>query len=162
MAKYISRAAIAAAALALGVSGAYATQYGTGNLSVSVNVVTSCSISSVGAIAFDQIAAGANTTENVKSSDIVVTCNSGAWKLGVASDVTGDVRSMTNNGASLNYKLCKPSPGSYAGCAAFNMANPIVGTDLNSTQTIYGIMEGGVPPAKSGTYSDIVQLQLMQ
>ena len=76
MGKYISRA-ITAAALA-GVSGAYATQYGTGNLSVSVNVATSCSISSVAPIAFSPINAGALTTEEVKSSAIVVSCNNGS------------------------------------------------------------------------------------
>jgi spore coat protein U-like protein len=161
MAKYISRAAIAAAALALGVSGAYAGQYGDpSNLSVSVNVATSCSISSVAPIAFSQISAGAMTTEEVKPSAIVVNCNSGGWHLSVAADVDNDVRSMTNGSASLHYKLCNPTPGSYASCTPFNQGHPISGTALTDTQTIYGVMEGGVLPAKSGTYSDTVQIQL--
>jgi spore coat protein U-like protein len=160
MAKYISRAAIAAAALALGVSGAYATQYGVANLSVSVNVATSCSISSVAPIAFTQITAGANTTEDVKPSDIVVSCNTGGWNVSVAADVTGDVRSMTNGGASLHYKLCNPTPATYASCVPFNQNHPIPGVDLNKTVTIYGVMESGVLPAKSGNYTDTVQIQL--
>jgi spore coat protein U-like protein len=160
MAKYISRAAIAAAALALGISGVYATQYGVANLNVSVNVATSCSITSVAPIAFTQINAGANTAEEVKPSAIVVSCNSGGWHLGVAADVTNDIRSMTNGAASLKYKLCNPTPGSYAGCIPFNLNSPISGADLNSTITIFGVMEGGVLPAKSGNYTDTVQIQL--
>jgi spore coat protein U-like protein len=160
MAKYISRAAIAAAVLALGVSGAYAVQYGIGTLNVSVNVQATCGISSVAPIVFSQVAAGAATTEDIKPSAITVSCNSGGWKLAVAADVTGDVRSMTNGAASLNYKLCNPTPGTYAGCTPFNMSHPILGTDLNSTQTIYGVMEGGITPTKSGNYTDTVTIEL--
>ena len=160
MAKYISRAAIAAAVLAIGISGAYAGQYGVADLSVSVNVATSCSISSVAAIAFTQITAGSMTTEDVKPSAIAVNCNSGGWRLSVAADVDNDVRSMTNGSASLHYKLCNPIPGSYAGCIPFNQSHPISGTALTDTQTIYGVMEGGVLPAKSGNYTGTVQIQL--
>jgi spore coat protein U-like protein len=160
MAKYISRAAIAAAALALGISGAYAGQYGVADLSVSVNVQATCGISSVAPIAFSQVVAGATTTEDKQPSTITVRCNSGGWRLSVAADADNDVRSMTNGTASLRYKLCNPTPGSYAGCIPFNQAHPISGTDLNGIQTIYGIMEGGVLPAKSGNYTDTVQIQL--
>lgn len=159
MAKYITRAAIAAAALALGVSGAYADQYGTSNLIVSVNVVNSCSITSVAPIAFSQIDGGAHTTEDIKSSAIVVSCNHGSWSLSPTDAIT-DVRSMTNGGASLNYKLCNPTPGTYAGCAPFYYGAPITGTALSDTKTIYAVMEGGVLPAKSGNYTDTVQIQL--
>ena len=160
MGKYISRAAIAAAALALGVSGAYAAQYGVGNLNVSVNVQATCGISSVVPIVFSQVVAGATTTEDKQPSAITVSCNSGGWSLSVTADVTNDIRSMTNGGASLHYKLCNPTPGAYATCVPFNQNSPISGTDLNSTITIYGVMEGGIIPTKSGNYTDTVQIQL--
>ncbi len=67
---------------------------------------------------------------------------------------------MTNNGASLNYKLCNPIPGSYATCVPFNGGHPITGTAHSDTKTIYGVMEGNVLPAKSGDYTDAVTIQL--
>jgi spore coat protein U-like protein len=159
MAKYISRAAIAAAALALGVSGAYATQYGIGTLNVSVNVAPTCDITSVSPIVFSQVAKGATTSEDIKASAIAVSCNSGGWHLSI--DDTNEVRSMKNGTtASLNYKLCNPTPGTYATCVPFNQNHPISGTDLTSTVTIYGVMEGGVAPTKSGDYIDAITISL--
>ena len=111
MAKYISRAAIAAAALALGIFAADATQYGIGTLNVSVNVQATCGISSVAPLVFNEVAAGAATTEDIKPSVITVNCNSGQWHLSVVADVDNDVRSMVNGSASLHYKLCNPIPG---------------------------------------------------
>ena len=159
MAKYISRAVIAAAALALGVSGGNAVQYGTGNLVVSVNAVPTCDITSVAPIVFSEIAKGAATTEEIKPSVIAVSCNSGGWKLSIGD--TEEVRTMKiGTAASLNYKLCKPSPSSYTDCAPFNLNNPVIGEDLTSSVTIYGVMQGNIHPTKSGNYIDTVTIQL--
>jgi spore coat protein U-like protein len=160
MGKYISRAAIAAAALALGVSGAYAGQWGTGDLVVSVTVDPTCNITGVDPIVFSKIQKGATTTEDMKPSTIHVSCNSGGWHLSPVTDFADDVRSMTYSGASLHYKVCKPTPGTYAGCTPFNQGHPIAGSDLTSSVTIYAIMEGNVSPAISGTYTDTVTIQL--
>jgi spore coat protein U-like protein len=160
MAKYISRAAIAAAALAIGVSGVYAVQYGTGDLVVSVTVDPTCNITGVDPIVFSKIAKGATTTEEVKSSVIHVSCNSGGWHLSPATDFPDDVRSMTNGAASLHYKVCKPTPGTYASCTPFNQNHPIPGSDLTGSVIIYAIMEGNVLPAASGTYTDTVTISL--
>jgi spore coat protein U-like protein len=159
MAKYISRAAIAAA-LALGVSGANASQWGTAKLEVSVNVVNSCNIASVAPIEFTQINSGAPTTEDIKSSAIVVNCNSGGWHLSPVEDVPNDVRSLKNGLATLNYKLCNPSPVTYASCNPFNQGNQISGSALSDTKTVYAVMEGGNTPTKSGNYADTVTIQL--
>jgi spore coat protein U-like protein len=157
MAKYISRAAIAAAALALGVSGAYAAVYGNGNLHVSVNVDPTCSIT-VGDITFTRITGGARTTEEIKPSSIGVSCNTGAWNLSIND--SEEVRTMKNSTATLNYKLCNPTPTGYtAGCTPFNQNHPIAGNGLTDTTIIiYGVMEGDVLPTKPGIYSDTVQI----
>jgi spore coat protein U-like protein len=162
MAKYISRAAIAAAALALGVSGAYAGQYGTSELRVSVTVANSCRITNISPIVFTQIDGGGPTTQDKKASNIEVSCNGGTWNLSPTEDVPGDVRSMThtNGVASLHYKLCKDESATYDTCTPFKQGAPISGSALNDTKTIYGVMEGDVLPVQSGTYSDVVIIQL--
>jgi spore coat protein U-like protein len=158
MAKYISRAAIAAAALALGVSGAYASVYGNGTLNVSVNVEPTCNIV-VGDITFTKIIGGARTTEDIKPSSIAVNCNTAAWHLSVDDNLVE--RSMKNGEESLKYKLCNPTPtAGYNSCVPFNQNSPITGTTLTDNVTVFGIMEGGVLPPKPGDYKDAVRIQV--
>ena len=161
MAKYISRAAIAAAALALGVSGTYATQWGTGDLVVSVTVDPTCNITGVDPIVFSKIPKGATTTEDMQPSAIHVSCNSGGWHLSPVSDFADDVRSMIPM-VRLRYTTSSANPprGHTPAAQRSIRVTAIPGSDLTSTITIYAVMEGEVFPAISGTYTDTVTIQL--
>jgi hypothetical protein len=161
MSMRISRAAMAAAAIALGVSGASADPLDSKDLVVQVEVASSCNITSIPAIAFTGIGAGALTTEEIKTSAVQVSCNNGGWNLKPASEPVSGYWSMTSGFASsLNFKLCTSNPASYAACNLLSASNPISGVAATSTNTIYAIMEGGKTPVAPGHHQSNVTLQL--
>jgi spore coat protein U-like protein len=176
MRKLISRAALAAGALVLGMAGAYAqgaspnttpatpTLYDQKTLNVQVTVASSCSITSLPNILFDTITAGNQTTDDPKNSMVSVACNSGSWNLraNATSNVAGD-RSMKNVASpsnTLTYRLCTNNTNTYAGCSSpFNATNAIAGTD-STPATIYAVMQPGVNPTATGVFADTVVIQL--
>ena len=176
MRKLISRAALAAGALVLGMAGAYAQGasrtppplpqlvYDQKTLNVQVTVASSCSITSLPNILFDTINAGSQTTDDPKSSTVSVACNSGPWNLraNVTANTAGD-RLMKNIASPLNtltYRLCTNNTSTYSGCSSpFNGVNAIPGSDSNPA-TIYAVMNPGVTPGAPGVFADTVVIQL--
>ncbi len=157
MTKYISRAAIAAAALTLGVSGANATNLATGNLSVSATVITACTVSG-GTLAFGNVATNNSTTTTASSTGVSITCP-------VAYSVTLD------QGAHWDTADAKYQVADYGGTHLIGYhlsdtsGNTTWGTPTSSgnsgptTLTVYGTLDAltGQP---AGSYTDTVQIQV--
>ena len=155
----LSRAALAAAAMAVGLSGAQATYYNSasGTLSVSLTVVSSCS---VGTSTMDFKQSSLSSNADVTGA-ISVTCGSGtpySITLGDGGHPIGvGMRQMTTTatGGALEYSLHTDS----------NRTNPwsgttaVSGTGTGAAQSIplYGRVPAAVG-AVLGTYSDSVQI----
>jgi len=157
----LSRAALAAAAMALGLSGANATNYDTKPLNVLVNVFSACSITAVSSIQFDDIVNGVATSLNPKFTTVQVTCNNGGWNIFAATDPGRTGRTMVRDVSnSIAYQLCvdQTQLTAYANCNALSTTRGISGSG-NGTATIQAVMQPGIAPA-AGNYTDVVTLQL--
>ena len=126
----LSRAALAAAAIALGLSGAQATTTATANLNVSLQVISSCTVSAT-PLTFPQSTLSSYVDA---TATISVTCGSGASY----SVTLGDGQHSAGSGLRL-------------------MA--VLGTGSGGAQsiTVYGRVPAS-PGAAPGAYSDQVQI----
>jgi spore coat protein U-like protein len=160
MTTLLSRAALAAAAMALGLSSAQATYYNSasGTLSVSLTVVSSCS---VGTSTMDFKQSSLSSNADVTGA-ISVTCGSGtpySITLGDGGHPIGvGLRQMTttaNGGGSLEYYLYTDSNRTNA----WSGTTAVSGTGTGAAQSIplYGRVPAAVG-AVLGTYSDSVQI----
>ncbi len=158
MTKYISRAAIAAAALAFGVSGANATNnIASGALSVSATVITACTVGA-GNLAFGNVATN-TVTPTSASANISITCPV-AYTVGSDQglhwDSTANKFQVADSSGThfIDYTL-SDNPG--GGITWTGTSNP--GSATPTTLTVYGILSGlsGQP---AGAYTDTVQIQI--
>lgn len=159
--KIISCAALAAAAIALGVSGAHAGT-ASATLSVTASVASACSLSS-NAVSFGNFAATTNAPTETYGY-VNVNCSSGSVytiSLDNGKDFNGTLRQMDGSilGNKLAYNLCSDG---YAcnhpwGTGA---ANGVTGTGsgYNQSYPVYGTIAAGTYP--SDTYSDTVNILL--
>jgi spore coat protein U-like protein len=159
MTKYISRAAIAAAALALGVSGAYAAGTVTGNLAVTANLPASCTAVG-GTLVFGDISAITDGSSNVDvPGTISVTCTSGTTYGLDFTGGTGTSRSLKGSGTHATaYNI-------YQEAAYTNK----LGTDVNGvalsgltsgTVTIYGRVLPNASAPVDAAYADNVTISV--
>ena len=158
MTKYISRAAIAAAALTLGVSGANALQ-ANGNLSVSATVVTACSVTG-GTLAFGNIATGTITPTSGTSTGVSVTCptpytvtlgQGGHW-----DSTNSKFQVADTNGNLIGYQLSDIGGGNTT------WSNPsFPGSATPTSLPIYGTLDGLTNGQPAGSYTDVVQIQVI-
>jgi spore coat protein U-like protein len=159
MNKYISLAAVAAAALALGVSGASALT-ASGNLTVDLTVSSHCSVGT-SALHFGNVDAGATVEQ---SGGISVTCTNGT-----GYDITLDngghpvsgARNVSNGTDLIPYTLCGDAFASGI-CAtpwAGATAKHGVGTGATATVDVYGQAVAGAN-VTTGLYQDSVGITL--
>jgi len=162
MTKYISRAAIAAAALAFGVSGANATNnIATGTLSVTADVINACSVTG-GTLAFGNIASN-NGDATHSSTTISVSCPvafSVAMSTG-GSYSNSNLKYYVTDGATpiahtIGYTLSDDS-GTTNWNSGAPKSYPASGTDTSIT--VYGTLDAlsGQP---NGHYTDSVQIRV--
>ena len=150
----LSRAALGAAAMALGLSGAQATT-ATANLNVSLQVISSCTVSAT-PLTFPQSTVSSNADA---TATISVTCGSGASYSvtlgdGQHSPVPG-LRMMASSSGTIEYQLYSDAA---RGAAWFGAAAvPGTGTGAAQPITVYGRVPAS-PGATPGAYSDQVQI----
>lgn len=159
MTKYISRAAIAAAALTLGVSGANAySNLATGSLTVSANVVTACSVNG-GTLSFGNVATGNSAAAS--STGVTITCPATVGynvdlDQGTHWDSTNGKWQVADSGAThfIGY-LLQNGAGSGSNWAT------TAGTGSGTAQpiTIYGVLDT-VGSQPNGSYNDVVQIKV--
>ena len=160
MKKYISLAAVAAAAVALGVSGANALTT-PGNLTVNANVASTCSISTGAKLDFGTVnVADTNTYTNAHTT-IGVTCGSPfAIALDNGAKPDGSGRRQVHVGAGsdpidlIGYDLSDISSGG----AAWNSAR--VYNAGSTTVDVYGKLDTPAAGQNTGSYSDTVGITL--
>ena len=161
MTKYISRAAIAAAALAFGVSGANATNnIATGTLSVTADVITACIVTG-NTLAFGNIAT--TTTDATHSStSISVSC---PVPFTVAMSTSGSYDSGTNkyyvtDGATPTAHTIGYTLSDAQGGTNWNggVARSYPGSGTDTTISVYGILDGLSSGQPQGHYTDSVQI----
>ena len=151
----LSRAALGAAAMALGLSGAQATTTATANLNVSLQVTSSCTVSAT-PLTFPQSTLSSNVDA---TATISVTCGSGASysvTLGDGQHSAGSgLRMMASSSGTTEYQLYSDSSRStpWFGAAAV----PGTGTGAAQPITVYGRVPAS-PGATPGAYSDQVQI----
>jgi spore coat protein U-like protein len=155
----LSRAALAAAAMAVGLSGAHATT-ATANLNVSLQVTSSCTVSAT------PLNFGSSTLlSNVDTTaTISVTCGSGSsysvtlgdGQHSVGSSGSG-LRMMASSSGTIEYQLYSDSSRG-TGTAWFG-STAVPGTGTGSVQpiTVYGRVPAS-PGAAAGSYTDVVQI----
>ena len=153
----LSRAALAAAAMALGLSGAHATYYNsaTGNLTVKLVIAPGCAVTSP-TIDFGSPSALVGTV--TAQSNILVTCSNGtpySVTLGPGSHGNNRGRFMAGTGSNaVSYDLYWDTPGgtSWSGTTAVSRT----GSGGQDFITVYG--QANVAAANTDTYSDVVQI----
>ncbi len=161
MTKYISRAAIAAAALAFAVSGANATNnIATGTLNVNADVINACSVTG-NTLAFGNIA---TTTADAthSSTSISVSC---PVPFSVAMSTSGSYDSSTNkyyvtDGATptahtIGYTLSDSQGGTNWNGGT---AKSFPGSGTDTSIGVYGILDGLSSGQAPGHYTDAVQI----
>jgi spore coat protein U-like protein len=160
MKKYISLAAVAAAAVALGVSGANALT-ATGSLAVTANVASACSISAGATLAFGTVNAADTTTHTDGNTTIGVTCGSPftiALDTGAKPDVNGRRQVHVGAGSDpadlIGYDLSDISSGG----AAWNSAR--VYAAGSTSVAVYGRLDTPAAGQHTGSYSDTVGITL--
>ncbi len=155
MTKYISRAAIAAAALAFGVSGAnaYNNVANGANLSVTATVINTCSVTG-GILAFGNIATTNPYSQNA-STTISVNCPTGftvAMSTAGSYSATNSRWYVSDNAShSIGYTL------SDAAGDSFSSPQQFAGSASEQSITVNGTLDqlSGQP---AGSYSDTVQI----
>jgi spore coat protein U-like protein len=159
MTKYISRAALAATALALGVSGANAyNNVVNQNLIVSATVITACSVTG-GTLSFGRVAPGNGAT--APSTGVSVNCGNGVpYTVNLSQGANWD----SGNG---KWQVADSGGTNFIHYILQNSANTganwtpasLTGTGSAQPLTIYGALEVvGTQPA--GDYTDTVQIQV--
>ena len=153
----LSRAALGAAAMALGLSGAQATTTATANLNVSLQVISSCTVSAT-PLTFPQSTVSSNVDA---TATISVACGSGASysvTLGDGQHSVGTpgsgLRMMASSSGTIEYQLYSD----FSRSAAWSGAAAVPGTGTGAAQpiTVYGrVPASGAAP---GAYSDQVQI----
>jgi spore coat protein U-like protein len=167
MTKYISRAAIAAAALALGVSGAYAVPYSTtSQMNVGVTVIPTCTVVTPENVTFDNVVPGVLSIQSDKTATITVTCTASAFNITAdvgqnphtVNDATS--RQMERDGHFLKYHLYLTDLVTEWGNST-NGGSPIAdnGPVQNKTYPIRASMPPQTPDANvTGAYWDTVNV----
>ena len=148
----LSRAALAAAAMALGMSGAYATT-ATGNLSVNLIVTSSCNVGA-SSITFPRTT-GQQDVDGIGS--ISITCGVGtSYTVGLGNGLYYTTsRQMETSSASgvIPYELYSDTAHSIVWNTSSLVSKTSTGTDLIS---VYG--HASSSNATPGSYSDTVQI----
>ena len=147
METFLSRAALAAAAMALGLSGTYAST-ATGNLSVSLTVNAPCT---VGASSLNFVSTGLSDTDGAGS--ISITCPSGTpYAISLDNGLRGN-RQMRNTAgtAGITYEIYSDSGHS----TVWNTCSP-VSQKSNGTDTISVYGHASSSGATPGFYLDTV------
>lgn len=165
MKKIISRAALAVGALALGIAGVNATTYDTKQLTVQVNVVGACAITSgFFNVQFQSLLANQPTTQDqIMVPNFYVTC-SGTYNVSAdaGQNAGGDItkRAMKSSASSdlISYNLYIDSNtsivwGSTAG------TNTLSGNG-SGTVTSFAKLPTGTTPKDTANYTDVVTITL--
>jgi spore coat protein U-like protein len=160
MNKYISLAAVAAAALALGVSGANAHTTVTDNLTVSADVVNACTVDASTPLNFGPVMAGDPAKDG--STTISVTCGTGvAYTVGMGDGqhMNSGTRRVAHGTDYINYSISAVSSGG----ANWDNTNPnAVGNTGDGTAQpfpVYGQL-AAVVAQPAGHYSDTVAVSV--
>ena len=155
MKKFVSRSALAAAALAFGMSGADAFNTQTSNLSVSFTATATCATGG-GSLNFGAATPGTLAAVIRATGSITVTCSDGT-PYSVALDngqhFAEPLRQMHANVSDLlGYKLSSSALGD-------NIINfgPRTGTGSSESLPVYGEIQSG-QTVVAGSYSDTVSI----
>ncbi len=163
MKKLVSRAALAAGALVIGIAGTNAATYDTKTLNVQVNVSSSCAITNLNNVQFPSILANQTSTQDQTTSGYIqVTC-SGSYNV--------NANSGQNSGGDITKRAMKSSVSS--DLIAYNLytdyyntiwgntpgTNTFSGTGNNSWN-IYAKLPAGATPKDSASYTDLVTVTL--
>ncbi len=152
MKSLLSRAALAAAAIVIGLSGAYATT-ATGNLNVSLVVTSSCNVGA-SSITFPKTT-GQQDVDGTGS--ISITCGAGtSYTVGLGNGLyytTGRQMETSNGSGVIPYELYSDTAHSIVWNISSLVSKTSAGTDLIS---VYG--HASASNATPGTYSDTVQI----
>lgn len=163
----ISRAALAAAAIALGLSGAHATYIATGDLSVSLQVTSSCSVGS-SSISFSNMGDPSNTPG---AGVVTVKCTTGT---------PFDIDLGQGTGGSAAYRVLKGAKG---GTVKYNLyvdtnysnvwgstmtggktfagwQQQRIGTGAGDSIPVYGLIAAGQGNAAPDSYIDTVAVTI--
>jgi len=166
MKKLVFRAALAAAAVCSGFSGANAGQ-ATGTLSVSATVLTQCEVSQTNAVVFPSVLSSNSSYVNAAPGSVVITCDSGhgyTVDLGNGGHFSSPWRQMVGTGNSshlLEYQLYSDSLYSNIWGSGITGGGTVSGTGTGSAQTI--TVYGRIPSTATFTtdgYTDSVTVTL--
>lgn len=165
MRKFISRAALAAAALALGFAQVTAaTVQDTKTLNVQVSVASSCSITALSNVVFPTVS-GTFTTETANGS-LTVKCAGNTYTVsadaGANPATEGDVTTRRlKHGTSdfLPYDLFTTGTTEWGDGTGATGTFGAAGTAAGETYTILGSLPGATNP-NPGVYSDLVVVSL--
>jgi len=166
MRKFVSRSALAAVALALGMYAANATTtFDTKSLNVQVSVGSTCSITNIASINFPAVNAGVSFSTETQKGTLTVLCSSNDYTVtanaGGGLDSTATTRKLTRQGGTetLDYHLYTTGTTEWGdgtgGTGTFGASASASPHDF----TILGSLTG-TTPAASGTYSDVVIVTL--
>lgn len=164
MTKYISRAAVAAAAIALGVSGANAATPVTATMQVSANVVSACTLNT-NPLNFGNVTT--TTTGNTQASaTLIVNCSQGvSYSIGIdngsnfnSSGAANYTRQIASGNNKIPYGIF-----SDAACSVpwDNAGNVVSNSGSGQPQPL--IVCGILPPinaAAPGVYTDTVNVSI--
>ena len=99
MKKYISLAAVAAAAVAFGVSGAYAAGTATGTLDVSALMGSTCSMGTIVPVAFGGVPTTIPVTAPIAAGSITFTCSTNLPYSAALDDGANGIRILSAGSA---------------------------------------------------------------
>ncbi len=163
MKKLVSRAALAASVLVIGIAGTNATTYDTKTLNVQVNVSSSCAITNLGNVQFPSILANQTSTQDQTTNSYVQVSCSGSYNVNAdaGQNAGGDItkRAMKSSISSdlISYNLYSDYFSTIWGNTPGT--NTISGTGNNSW-TIWAKLPAGATPKDSASYTDLVTVTL--
>ena|SRR5579884_1841136 len=170
MTRFISRAALAGAALALGFAQADAvTTFDTKQLNVQVSVSGTCSITDLTNVSFPAVVAGVPFSTETTTGTVTVLCTDNAYSVnadagqnaGTAGDVTTRNLKAQGGTATLAYHLYEDNPTNTVEWGNATSGTPFSGSaSATATTFTFGAKLPGATPTASGVYADVVTVTL--
>ena len=157
----ITRVALVAGGIALGMAAPAFAQTATANLGVSATVAKNCSITTTAVAfgAYDPVVVN-DTAALDGTGSVVVTCTKGAGTridLGVGANAAGAVRRMAGGGDFLTYELYTTTARTtvWGTGAAAGLTIPVAPSRAARTFTVFGRVPGG-QDVTAASYADTV------
>ena len=165
MRKFISGAALAIGALALGIAGVNATTYDTKQLTVQVGVIGTCAIGSFpAALNFAALTANQPTTQDQTAVAYFGVVCSGTYNLSAdaGQNAGGDItkRAMKSSASSdlISYNLY--TDGTYKTIWGNTPGTNTISSTGTGSIPFYGKLPSGTTPKDTVTYTDVVTITL--